>query len=96
MKYTANQMMDPSSKCSAEHEVVTMSCAESNLQKAQHWFLISPIAGIPKALLGHCIVKEHRRPVLPIAMPQELKDLIQACWNGAACERCVAPRLEGC
>jgi len=36
---------------------------------------------VPKALLGHHIVKEHQRPALPLLMPKGLKLLVKECWH---------------
>lgn len=39
------------------------------------------VAGVPKALLGHKVAKEHIRPTLPLLMPQEYKELMIKCWD---------------
>eukprot|EP00967_Tisochrysis_lutea_P132954 scaffold232678_cov19-Tisochrysis_lutea.AAC.1 len=38
-------------------------------------------AGVPKALLGHRVVKEQRRPALPLVMPEGYRELLNKCWS---------------
>lgn len=37
--------------------------------------------GIPRALLGHQISKEHLRPKFPTAVPQAYRELAERCWQ---------------
>ncbi|KAF5831358.1 hypothetical protein DUNSADRAFT_13265 [Dunaliella salina] len=39
-----------------------------------------PYKGVPMALLGHRVVKEQRRPALPLAMPEGYRELLNKCW----------------
>lgn len=49
--------------------------------------------GVPKALLGHRVVKEHHRPALPVVMPGDFKDLVKECWHSKPDRRCVRDSL---
>eukprot|EP00983_Pelagomonas_calceolata_P004519 146684-Pelagomonas_calceolata.AAC.1 len=45
-------------------------------------------AGVPKALLGHRVVKEQRRPPLPLVMPEGYQELLKKCWSHRPEDRC--------
>ncbi|GAX74177.1 hypothetical protein CEUSTIGMA_g1626.t1 [Chlamydomonas eustigma] len=40
----------------------------------------NPFQGTPKALLGHMITKENRRPAFTRATPEEYRQLAERCW----------------
>jgi len=46
-----------------------------------------PFHGMPKALLGHQITREHRRPAFPANTPADYKDLAERCWAPAPGQR---------
>uniref|UniRef100_A0A7S3VTM3 Protein kinase domain-containing protein n=1 Tax=Dunaliella tertiolecta TaxID=3047 RepID=A0A7S3VTM3_DUNTE len=47
-----------------------------------------PYKGVPKALLGHRVVKEQRRPPLPLVMPEGYQELLKKCWSHRPEDRC--------
>lgn len=49
--------------------------------------------GVPCALLGHQITREHKRPRFPDSAPWAYRDLAERCWQPNWQERCV--RVDG-
>ena len=45
--------------------------------------------GMPKALLGHAVALEHKRPVFPDYAPHAYVALAQRCWDGEPTARWV-------
>lgn len=37
--------------------------------------------GVPRALLGHHITREHKRPRFPHGTPWAYRDLVERCWQ---------------
>lgn len=46
--------------------------------------------GIPRALLGHQITREHKRPVFPDSTPEPYKRLAERCWQADWDARCAS------
>jgi hypothetical protein len=49
--------------------------------------------GVPRALLGHQITREHKRPRFPEDTPWAYRDLAERCWQPNWEERCGAALL---
>ncbi len=41
----------------------------------------SPFKKTPRALLGHMITKEHKRPAFTLATPEAYRVLVEKCWH---------------
>ncbi len=39
-----------------------------------------PFKGVPRALLGHQITREAKRPIFPLLTPLTFRDLAERCW----------------
>ena len=44
--------------------------------------------GVPYALLGHAIAKEHKRPAFTLATPEAFRALAELCWDPDYEKRC--------
>eukprot|EP00200_Dunaliella_tertiolecta_P016210 CAMPEP_0202421856 /NCGR_PEP_ID=MMETSP1128-20130828/50555_1 /ASSEMBLY_ACC=CAM_ASM_000463 /TAXON_ID=3047 /ORGANISM="Dunaliella tertiolecta, Strain CCMP1320" /LENGTH=1194 /DNA_ID=CAMNT_0049029899 /DNA_START=159 /DNA_END=3743 /DNA_ORIENTATION=+ len=55
-----------------------------------------PYKGVPKALLGHRVVKEQRRPALPLVMPEGYRELLNKCWSHKPEHRPMFSEILGC
>eukprot|EP00878_Enallax_costatus_P030585 GHUV01033325.1.p2 GENE.GHUV01033325.1~~GHUV01033325.1.p2 ORF type:complete len:105 (-),score=12.46 GHUV01033325.1:406-720(-) len=58
--------------------------------------------GVPRALLGHQITKEHLRPRFPEGTPRAYKELAEKCWHSkwelrsGICSLCPTTKSRSC